>query len=103
MGREEETALGERWGAEGQTAFSQGGGALCSSLSLPFPLSFSLCPLGYNDMCMDILPTCVSVYHYRPEEVTESSGTGVTKGCEPQLGPLKEQVVFLPAEPSVQL
>lgn len=44
-------------------------------------------------MCMGILPTCTSVHPLsiycpqRPEEGAESSGTGVSNGCEPPCGP----------------
>ena len=65
-------------------------------------------------MYMSVLPVCMSVHHVMclvPEEVRQSvsfSKTRVTDGWEllcgcwePNLVPLEEQQVFLPAEPTL--
>lgn len=62
-------------------------------------------------MSMDVLPTCMSVYHVcvRLEEGIRSYGTGVLNSYELlcgcwvlDLGPLGEQPLLLTAEPSLR-
>lgn len=59
-------------------------------------------------MCMNFLPTYVSVYYVhaclrRPEEGIGTPGTGVTNGCKLlNVGPLEEQLLLLAIERFLQ-
>lgn len=67
--------------------------------------------LYFYFICVGILPVCISVHHmhalcpWRSEDGIESSGTGLTDGCDPPCGcwelntdPLEEKPVLLTPE-----